>query len=229
MIADKQTLSFTETRLDFALSVYLAFLERVVFDSSGAAGSGAEMEGGWCSNYTGFSTQARFVWRSISCIHRKHPYWKQIFPDSWFESKPSWNDHQLLWPAHRGGGRSCGRGSFETHLPHLTGWGVLPSLAFLFYDHRLFLCCTVFFPPLFSPNCLPFLHMHGSCFTAEWCLVFQMSTHGSLPGRRSYPNLCSSVGVHAEQWSDGTARGPNINTACDTPSHNAFKPSIRRP
>lgn len=63
-----------------------------------------------------------------------------------------------------------GGGSFETHLPHLTGCGVLPLLHFLFYNHIFSLSKYISLALL--TKLLPFLLKQSSCFLAECCLVF---------------------------------------------------------
>lgn len=106
----------------------------------------------------------------------------------------------------------------------LQGVGYFLHYFFCFYDHIFSLSL---FLSLSSPSCCLFLLVEGSCFTAECCLVFQMSTHGSLPGWRSYPQPQQhSKGPYGAliRWN---SQGPNVNTACDTPSQHAFKPSDR--
>lgn len=96
-----------------------------------------------------------------------------------------------------------GGGSFETHLTHLTECGISSIILSVLQPHIFLLSL---FLSLSSPSCCLFLLVHGSCFTAECYLVFQMSTCRSLPGRRSFPVLSSPVRVHEEIWSDGPAR-----------------------
>lgn len=76
-------------------------------------------------------------------------------------------------------------------------WGCFLRCFFLFFNDRIFSL------PVTPLNQTAVLHSSG--FTAECYLVLQMSTHGGLPGRRSYPSLGSIVGVHAEPQSDGRA------------------------
>lgn len=114
-----------------------------------------------------------------------------------------------------------GGGNFETHLPHLTGCGALPLLHFLFYDHIFSLSEYLFFHLL---NC---------------CLSSSRSAHVSVQSavcffKCQHAGACLGGGVaQASAYSKGACRaevrwnsqGPNINTACNTPSQHAFKTS----
>lgn len=191
-----------DSKHNFPLHIYLEF--GVLLGLGGTAGSRAEREREESSSSTATPDRLCFVWRAVSCIHRKRSYWKQIFSDSWFEPKPDWNHSQLLWPVRRkkeegieGGGKL-----WNTSLSSSRVWGISFIICSVLQPHIF----SLFFLSVSSPNCCPFLLVQGSCFTAECCLVFQMSTHRSLPGRRSYPSLGGTVRVHTEPWSDGTAR-----------------------
>lgn len=123
-----------------------------------------------------------------------------------------------------------GGSSFETHLPHLTGCGVFPSLFFLLFLFLFF--TTTYFLSLFlslsSPNCCPLLLMQRSCFTAECYLVFSNVNTREPAWAEELPRASAvQWGSTQSALSDGNSRGPNINTACDTPSQHAFKPSAR--
>lgn len=111
-----------------------------------------------------------------------------------------------------------GGGSFETHLPHLTGWGVFPSILFLFLTTTYFLSLL-----LCSPNCCPSL-LKFHC----WVLFGFSNVNTQEPAgaeELSRPQRCSQGPCGAlVGWN---SQGPNINTACDAPSQHAFKPSSR--
>ncbi len=169
-----------------------------------AAGCRMEREREECSSSAMTPHRLCFVCRAVSCIHRKRSYWKQIFSDSWFEPKPDWKHSQLLRPAHRRGGRNWGRGQLWNSSPSsYRVWGI-SFIIFLFFMTTYFLPLSFSHSPHQTAALSSSRRSHVSLLSAVW--FFEMSTDGSLPGRRSYPSLSGRLRVHAEPWSDGTAR-----------------------
>lgn len=120
--------------------------------------------------------------------------------------------------------------SFETHLPHLTGCGVRPSLFFFLFTATHFLSfsvCIPLFLGLSSPNGCLFssCKAHVSLLSAVW--FFKCQHSAAMPGWRSYPGLSGTVRGPCRALVRWNSQGPNVNTACDTPSQHAFKPSNR--
>lgn len=154
-----------------------------------------------CSSSMEDSIQACFVWRAVSCIHRKPSYWKQIFSDGWSEPKPSWKHSQMLQSAHRKGRRNCGRGPALKLIPLiLQGVGHFLHYFLFFYEHiflSLSLSCTFFFSPL---------HMQVSCFIADFVFGFSnVNTHESACVEE-LPQPQRQSEDHEDLWSDGTFR-----------------------
>lgn len=75
---------------------------------------------------------------------------------------------------------------------------------------------TCFIPSLFFVNLQPFFHMQGSCFPAEWCLAFQMST--------PVPAACLRGGASTASADEP---GSKPNSLWHVPSQHTFKCSVR--
>lgn len=119
------------------------------------------------STFMSYATLACFVCRPVSCIHRKQPHWKQIFPDSWFGAKPSWKrlSAAAAWTQRRKK-EWWERAALKLIPLILWGVGVFPSLVSLFMTTYFFSLLLIFFFFFFI------LRKWGSCFPAKQCLVF---------------------------------------------------------
>lgn len=154
--------------------------------------------------------------RAISCIHRKHSYWKQIFSDSWFEPKP--------FSAVPACTQSQKLREETLKLAPLILQGVGHFLSYIFsFTTTYFLSLNTFFPLFILNCCLPSsCRAQVSVQNAVW--FFKCQHTGACPGGGVASASAYGEGAcRAEvRWN---SQGPNVNTACDTPSQRAFKTS----
>ncbi len=120
--------------------------------------------------------------------------------------------------------RRKGGGSFETHLPHLTGCGVFPSLFFLLLWPHIFslsLSFTLHTKLLPFPPCAELMFHCWVLFGFSNVNTQESAWVEELPQPKRYSESPRRALV---RWN---SQGPNVNTARDTPSQRAFKPSNR--
>lgn len=148
------------------VGVITSMFTPVLLGLSGIAGSRVEREGEECSSFTVTPHKLCFVWRDVSCIHRKRSYWKQIFSDSWFEPKPGWNHSQLLQPAHWRGGRVGAALKLISLI--LQGVGYFLHYFFFFYEHIFSLSLSLFHSPHQTAALSSSCGAHVSLLSAIW-------------------------------------------------------------